>query len=356
MKPLVAALGASLTIHAVAAWFVLAGWPLPPPNEVPQVFVAEVIFAEMAPEGPSKSQRSQRSVVAKADEAPFSEPVSLMGSIAQNPVSSAPKASDRIPALPAVEEVIEPVITTAGTSTVEPAVSGAPIEMAKAVPEPPLPWATDEEPDATDRVESRLVALASPEPRTLPVVDRPVTATRVLSPWTRTLPATKPTVRQRFQPQPSIESAAVAEPERAGSTAERPVASTPTAVAPPSSRSPRPAIETAARSGDIPVAATPGPVDAVPVAGNAPPQYPRVARLRGLEGRVVVTAAVDPLGVVVSSEIAETSGFAMLDRAALEAVRRWRFEPAQRNGRPVRATISVPIIFTLRAEREMVAD
>ena len=45
--------------------------------------------------------------------------------------------------------------------------------------------------------------------------------------------------------------------------------------------------------------------------------------------------------------VGKSSGEAALDDAAMEAVRQWRFEPAKRNGVPVRAWAVVPIEFKL---------
>ena len=59
--------------------------------------------------------------------------------------------------------------------------------------------------------------------------------------------------------------------------------------------------------------------------------------------RVRVTVAAD--GSVDRLELAEGSGNRYLDRAAMEAVRRWRFQPATRNGQPISADVVVPISF-----------
>jgi len=47
-------------------------------------------------------------------------------------------------------------------------------------------------------------------------------------------------------------------------------------------------------------------------------------------------------------QLAESSGSASLDEAALAALRRWRFQPALRDGQPVLAWVTVPVIFSLR--------
>ncbi len=80
---------------------------------------------------------------------------------------------------------------------------------------------------------------------------------------------------------------------------------------------------------------------------NPLPDYPRQARREGWEGRVVLSVAVAVHGHATSVAVRQTSGYAILDEAALAAVRRWRFEPARRGGVPVTASVDVPIRFRL---------
>jgi len=61
--------------------------------------------------------------------------------------------------------------------------------------------------------------------------------------------------------------------------------------------------------------------------------------------RVQVDVGVD--GVPINVTVAASSQSRDLDRAALDAVRRWRFRPAQRDGQPVAGTVVVPIEFKL---------
>jgi protein TonB len=86
---------------------------------------------------------------------------------------------------------------------------------------------------------------------------------------------------------------------------------------------------------------------ATPVPGNASPRYPRRARSRGQEGRVVIRISVLDNGRVGSAEVASSSGYSSLDRAALKVVQGWRFKPALRAGKPVTATLTVPVVFRL---------
>ncbi len=114
----------------------------------------------------------------------------------------------------------------------------------------------------------------------------------------------------------------------------------PTAPALPSSGAP---------SGDSPSGYTPSMAgnNASPVPiSRTPPVYPREALRRGRGGTVRVQATVAPDGSVERMEVAQSSGDRYLDRAALEAVRRWRFAPAMRNGQPVSATVVIPVDFS----------
>lgn len=84
-----------------------------------------------------------------------------------------------------------------------------------------------------------------------------------------------------------------------------------------------------------------------PMPDNPKPHYPPFARRLGYEGRVVVRILVLPTGTVGTASIERSSGYAVLDEAALAAIKRWRFRPAQRAGQPVDATLNVPITFKL---------
>ena len=84
----------------------------------------------------------------------------------------------------------------------------------------------------------------------------------------------------------------------------------------------------------------------MPVAGQAPPpSYPAAALRRGESGSVVVRVDVDAAGYANNSTVVQHSGSRELDRAATDAVRRWRFTPALSNGQPVPGSIEVPFDF-----------
>lgn len=94
-------------------------------------------------------------------------------------------------------------------------------------------------------------------------------------------------------------------------------------------------------------AAAPAVADsATPVPLSQPaPRYPRTALNRGIGGTVQVRATIAADGSVERMELATGSGNRDLDRAAMEAVRRWTFKPATRNGQPIVTDVLVPITF-----------
>jgi protein TonB len=104
---------------------------------------------------------------------------------------------------------------------------------------------------------------------------------------------------------------------------------------------------------DEPLYSDAAPVEETPVVWNLklvnmkPPVYPPRCLRRGIEGRVRVRVLVGENGRPQEVTIGESSGDSALDQAALEAVRDWRFEPAKRNGVPVRAWAVVPVEFKL---------
>ena len=80
---------------------------------------------------------------------------------------------------------------------------------------------------------------------------------------------------------------------------------------------------------------------------NPQPSYPLSARRRGIEGKVLLRAEVRPDGVSNRVEVKKSSGWDMLDQAALQAVQNWRFVPARKGEQAVTAWVEIPISFQL---------
>jgi protein TonB len=80
---------------------------------------------------------------------------------------------------------------------------------------------------------------------------------------------------------------------------------------------------------------------------NPPPVYPLAARRRGIEGTVMVRAQIQEDGHCLQADLSKSSGHEMLDKAAVAAVRSWRFVPAKRGTQTIVAWVEVPITFRL---------
>lgn len=81
---------------------------------------------------------------------------------------------------------------------------------------------------------------------------------------------------------------------------------------------------------------------------NPPPAYPRLARRRGWQGTVRLDVLVKETGRVSEARVAVSSNHKILDQAALEAVKTWRFEPGRKGDEPIAMWIRVPIRYNLR--------
>ena len=78
------------------------------------------------------------------------------------------------------------------------------------------------------------------------------------------------------------------------------------------------------------------------------PIYPALSRHHGEAGTVVLRVELDETGRIAVARVSSPSGHARLDEAALDAVKTWRCNPAQRNGQPVRAVALQPFKFILQ--------
>ena len=91
------------------------------------------------------------------------------------------------------------------------------------------------------------------------------------------------------------------------------------------------------------------PYDLAPRAKSAiKPVYPEIAQEAGIEGVVVVQAFIDERGRVKETLILKGVPNTGLDEAAMEAIRRTKFHPAEQRERPVAVWISIPVNFRLK--------
>lgn len=86
-------------------------------------------------------------------------------------------------------------------------------------------------------------------------------------------------------------------------------------------------------------------IDAPRKVKDATPLYPALARSAGAQGVVILEAIIDVDGNVVSTRILRS--IPLLDEAAVDAVRQWKYTPARLNGEPVPVVVTVTVNFTL---------
>lgn len=101
---------------------------------------------------------------------------------------------------------------------------------------------------------------------------------------------------------------------------------------------------------DPPRPAGPVRVAQLPVAPtkivDARPLYPEIARSARVEGTVVLEAVLDQSGRVTQLRVIQS--VPMLNQAALDAVRQWRYTPSIYGGQPVSVLMTITIRFKLQ--------
>ncbi len=155
---------------------------------------------------------------------------------------------------------------------------------------------------------------------------------------------------------PAVKNPAPAAPRPRGETPPAPVIALEAA---------QPAAAEAVRVSPPPASATPAAPPAAPAAAaartetvtppsfsaaylrNPPPVYPAAARRNGEEGTVTLRVLVSAEGAPSRVELERSSGSRLLDAAAIEAVRGWRFQPARRGSQVIEDWALVPLRFRL---------
>lgn len=207
-----------------------------------------------------------------------------------------------------------------------PAPPADPLDPSELPAPPELPQPTSASPGRPQR-QSDLPAIdidMTPQPRTRPRIGPPEPEPRDLHNRPEDVRASKPTAAVHPPPAPRPPRAQPPVPP----TIESPIRPDPPAVA---SRPQQRGVTSPAKP-----------------ESEIHPVYPRRAIRKRQQGRVVIHARVQADGTVAAVRVAESSGHDLLDAAAAEAVAKARFRPAVRAGKPVSATVRVPIVFVLR--------
>ena len=232
----------------------------------------------------------------------------------------------------ATRPVVIPELTTISLALIqaEPAVAPvapapAPVAPAPApvAPQPPTPPKLKEE-----KVEPPPEPPPKPQPR-----PEPSTKPKPTPPPPTPTPTPRPKLTQS--------ASALSQPESAPEPSAAPA---PAAPAPPASPA-APAVTAAPAAAAA--ALTAARFDAAYL-NNPSPAYPMLSRRLREEGEVMLRVLVAADGQAKRIEVRTGSGSNRLDRAAEDAVARWRFVPARRGDSAVEAWVLVPIVFKLK--------
>ncbi|KAB7665731.1 TonB family protein [Plesiomonas shigelloides] len=77
------------------------------------------------------------------------------------------------------------------------------------------------------------------------------------------------------------------------------------------------------------------------------PEYPKASRMRRQEGTVLLEVKLGTQGEQLQVVLLKSSGFPLLDRSALKAVKGWQFLPQEINGQGVSHVVQIPVRFEL---------
>lgn len=108
-----------------------------------------------------------------------------------------------------------------------------------------------------------------------------------------------------------------------------------------------PGVDASASSAGPAAVAVVQPASHADYLNNPKPDYPRLSQRLGEQGVVTLLVLVGVDGLPQKVEVKTSSGFERLDRAALDAVRQYRFVPGRRGNVPEAMPVIVPIVFKL---------
>jgi protein TonB len=201
-------------------------------------------------------------------------------------------------------------------------------------PTPPTPETPPEPPPPPPPPEP------PPPPPPPPEPEQPVEDADAVKPPPK--PVEKPVEKPKVEkPKPVKKPEPVKKPPPPAPTA--PAAPSPPAPAAPSP-SPAPPAPAAAPAAPAKESAA---ISGLASLGNPPPEYPGAALRKGMEGRVILRIKVLPNGRAGTVEVTKSSGKQVLDDAAVETVRNWKFIPAKRGDTPIEGFATQTIDFKL---------
>lgn len=196
------------------------------------------------------------------------------------------------------------------------------------------------DPDAAQGATAEMIFVNPGDGRTGATPTPPTPAPAAPTPAPAATPAPTAPPVAATQPPPAEQAASEPAPQTSAPTSPK--------TAPPAAAAPE------VRLGDSDAEGTTSeiegediPVGPDPAAPNIPPRYPPDAVRHGEQGTVVLEVAVAPDGGATGVGVYVSSGFSVLDRAARDAVARWRFRPKMDAGQPISARTLIRVRFRL---------
>jgi protein TonB len=154
-------------------------------------------------------------------------------------------------------------------------------------------------------------------------------------------PEPKPQPKQQPKPTPTPLPKALSKPLPKAPPSEKAV-SAPKVQPAPVTKTKAPPIKTASAEPAI----QPPSAEAKGL-NNKAPLYPQLSRKKKEQGTVLLLILVKTDGTVGEIKLKTSSGFTRLDQAAKQAVKRWQFQPALKDGKPIDFWYELPLKFRL---------
>jgi protein TonB len=202
------------------------------------------------------------------------------------------------------------------------------------------------------------MARQAPPPEHLPVPPRPEVSPGIPAPLAA--PAPRPPEKPALEAvadRPSVTVPDASPAAHPSASRARDTAAAGVAV-PGATQITAPAPSAAGATSGPSVAAVPAPSSSEQITQTARPRggyqvrpvYPAAARQARAEGTTLLRVHISTDGNIDDVQVQRSAGHAALDRAAAEAVRKWRFEPARNGSGAVAVWVVVPVWFRLKED------
>ena len=101
--------------------------------------------------------------------------------------------------------------------------------------------------------------------------------------------------------------------------------------------------------GGLDIGSAPSDTEAVPVV-RVEPIYPHIAAQKNIEGWVLLEFDIGPQGNVLNPKVLEAQPVRVFDDAAVNAVKKWKYKPQVKNGKPL-VTRGIQVRLTFKLEK-----